>query len=155
MPQAGSGPVNGCSDPVLASWSAVSLPTIPSWPGTHISWTLLCLASCMRDWWQSKTNFEVIWCLPSALIAISWIISGLCLKFGVLSLVSNNFAWSSISTLNVSHLKLMKLAWPKKSCSCSCRTIVWKIIWCDTQVGTVRISFYDKLTLQETLKHQV
>jgi hypothetical protein len=45
MPQAGSGPVNGCSDPVLASWAAVSLPTIPSWPGTHIRWTLLCLAS--------------------------------------------------------------------------------------------------------------
>jgi hypothetical protein len=46
MPQAGSGPVNGCSDPVLAIWSAVSLTTIPSWPGTHISWTLLCLANC-------------------------------------------------------------------------------------------------------------
>jgi hypothetical protein len=31
--------MNRCSDPVLASWSAVSLPTMPSWPGTHISWT--------------------------------------------------------------------------------------------------------------------
>jgi hypothetical protein len=31
MPQAGSGPVNGCSDPVLTSQSAVSLPAIPSW----------------------------------------------------------------------------------------------------------------------------
>jgi hypothetical protein len=39
MPQAGSGLVNGCSDPVLANWSAVSFPTIPSCPGTHISWT--------------------------------------------------------------------------------------------------------------------
>jgi hypothetical protein len=46
MPQAGSDPMNGFSDPVLASWSAVSLP------GTHISWTLWCSASCMRDWWQ-------------------------------------------------------------------------------------------------------
>jgi hypothetical protein len=37
--------VKGCSDTVLASRSAVSFPAIPSWPGTHISWTLLCLAS--------------------------------------------------------------------------------------------------------------
>jgi hypothetical protein len=37
--------VNGCSGPVLARWSAVSLRAIPSWPDTHISWTLLCLAS--------------------------------------------------------------------------------------------------------------
>jgi hypothetical protein len=64
--------VNGCSDPILASRSAVSLPAIPSWPGTHISWTLLCLATCMRDWWQSQTSFEVIWYLSSALIA-AWL----------------------------------------------------------------------------------
>jgi hypothetical protein len=37
--------VNGYSDPVLCSWSAVSFPAIPSWHGTHISWTLLCLAN--------------------------------------------------------------------------------------------------------------
>jgi hypothetical protein len=64
--------VNGCSDPVLASRTAVSFPAIPSWPGTHISWTLLCLASFMRDWWQSQTSFEVIWCWPSALI-VTWL----------------------------------------------------------------------------------
>jgi hypothetical protein len=64
--------VNGCSDPVLASRSAVSLPAIPSWPGTHIIWTLLCLASCMRSWWQTQASFEVIWYLPSALIA-AWL----------------------------------------------------------------------------------
>jgi hypothetical protein len=29
--------MNGCSDPVLANWSAVSFPTIPSCPGTHCS----------------------------------------------------------------------------------------------------------------------
>jgi hypothetical protein len=45
--------MNGHSDPSFASWSAVSLPSIPSWPGTHISWTLLCSASFARDWWQS------------------------------------------------------------------------------------------------------
>jgi hypothetical protein len=33
MPQAGSGPVNECSDPVIASWAAVSLPTVPAWLG--------------------------------------------------------------------------------------------------------------------------
>jgi hypothetical protein len=49
MPQAGSGLMNWCSGFVLANWSAVSLPTIPSWAGNHISWNLLCLASCMRD----------------------------------------------------------------------------------------------------------
>jgi hypothetical protein len=27
---------------------------------------------CVRDWWQSQTSFEVIWCLPSALIA-AWL----------------------------------------------------------------------------------
>jgi hypothetical protein len=61
MPQAGSGPVNRCSDPVLVSWSAVSLPTIPSWPGTNINWTLLCRDSkcgrvlgleCKQIWWH-------------------------------------------------------------------------------------------------------
>jgi hypothetical protein len=50
MPLAGSGPMNGCTDPILISWSAVSLPTILSWTRTHISWTALCFASCMRDW---------------------------------------------------------------------------------------------------------
>jgi hypothetical protein len=39
--------MNGCSDTVLAIWPAVSLPSIPSWPGNHISWTLLCSASPM------------------------------------------------------------------------------------------------------------
>jgi hypothetical protein len=43
-----------------------------TWPGTHISWTLLCLASSMRDWWQSQTSSEVIWWLPSGLIA-AWL----------------------------------------------------------------------------------
>jgi hypothetical protein len=46
--------MNECSDPVLASWSAFSFPAIPSWPCTHISWTLLCLANFMRDWWQGS-----------------------------------------------------------------------------------------------------
>jgi hypothetical protein len=52
--------LKGCSDPVLPNWYAVSFPTIPSCPGTHIGWTLLYLASCVRDWWQSQTSFEVI-----------------------------------------------------------------------------------------------
>jgi hypothetical protein len=52
--------VNRCSNPVLASWSPISFPTIHLCPSTHISWTLLCLASCVRDWWQSQTSFEVI-----------------------------------------------------------------------------------------------
>jgi hypothetical protein len=64
--------VSGCSDPVLASRSAVSFPARPSWFGTHINWTLLCLASCMRDWCQSQTSFEVIWCWLSDLIA-AWL----------------------------------------------------------------------------------
>jgi hypothetical protein len=51
--------MNGYSDSVLASWSAVSLPTIPS----------CCTnCSCTRDW-PSQTSFEVIWYLGSALIA--------------------------------------------------------------------------------------
>jgi hypothetical protein len=41
VPQAGSGPRNECSGHVLASWSAISLSTVSSWPGTHISWTLM------------------------------------------------------------------------------------------------------------------
>jgi hypothetical protein len=51
--------VNGCSDPVLVSWSAISLLTISSWPGIHIGLTLLCSASWMRDWWQSQTSYEL------------------------------------------------------------------------------------------------
>jgi hypothetical protein len=73
MPWAALGLMNGCSDPVLASRSAVSLQAIPSWPCTRISWTLLCLTSCMRDWWQSQTSFVVIWCSRSVLIA-AWLI---------------------------------------------------------------------------------
>jgi hypothetical protein len=34
--------MNRYSDPVLASWSVVSLSTISSWTATHSSWTLLC-----------------------------------------------------------------------------------------------------------------
>jgi hypothetical protein len=30
------------------------------------------LASSMSVWWQSQTNFELIWCLPSALSA-AWL----------------------------------------------------------------------------------
>jgi hypothetical protein len=30
------------------------------------------LSSCMRDWWQYQTSFEVIWYLSSALIA-AWL----------------------------------------------------------------------------------
>jgi hypothetical protein len=55
------GPVNGCSEPVLASWSAISFPTIPWCPGTHIS-------------------FEVIWCLSSAVIA-AWLTEYRCSYF--------------------------------------------------------------------------
>jgi hypothetical protein len=33
IPQAGSGPMNGCSDPVFANWSAISYPTMPACPG--------------------------------------------------------------------------------------------------------------------------
>jgi hypothetical protein len=39
IPQAGSGPMNGCSDPIFANWSGISFPTMPACPGTHISWT--------------------------------------------------------------------------------------------------------------------
>lgn len=51
IPKAGSGPMNRCSDASLASKSGL-LQAISSWPGTHISWILLCLVSCKRDWWQ-------------------------------------------------------------------------------------------------------
>jgi hypothetical protein len=61
MPRAGSGPINGHEEPYLASWSAISFPSIPICPGTYISWTLLCSASLIRDWWQSQTNLELIW----------------------------------------------------------------------------------------------
>jgi hypothetical protein len=57
MLQGGSGPTNGHSDSNFASWST----TMPLWLGIHISWTLLCLLSSMRDWWQSQTSFELIW----------------------------------------------------------------------------------------------
>jgi hypothetical protein len=36
------------------------LPTVPSWPGTHIGWMLLHLANCTGDWWESQTSFELI-----------------------------------------------------------------------------------------------
>jgi hypothetical protein len=53
--------MNGLSDSNFATWSAVSLPSIPSWPGTHISWNPLSSGSFARDWWQSQTNLELIW----------------------------------------------------------------------------------------------
>ena len=37
IPSAGLGTVSGCEEPFLASWSAVSFPSIPMCPGTHIS----------------------------------------------------------------------------------------------------------------------
>jgi hypothetical protein len=37
MLQAGLGPMNGCSHPILANWAAFSLSTVPSQPNTHIS----------------------------------------------------------------------------------------------------------------------
>jgi hypothetical protein len=38
----------------------------------HISCTLLCSASCMRDWWQSQSSFQMIWWLLKALIS-AWL----------------------------------------------------------------------------------
>jgi hypothetical protein len=35
MPRTGSGPINGREEPCLASWSAISFPSIPICPGTH------------------------------------------------------------------------------------------------------------------------
>jgi hypothetical protein len=54
--------------PCQLIWCLITSSTL----GTHISWTLLFLASCMREWWQSQTSFEVIWWLPSALIT-AWL----------------------------------------------------------------------------------
>jgi hypothetical protein len=65
--------VNGCSDPVLASRSAVSLPVIPSWPGTHITWTLLRLA-----------NFLVRNSLSIQINAVKW---NICFMFIILQTV--------------------------------------------------------------------
>jgi hypothetical protein len=50
-----------------ATFRFITSNTLMTW--YPISWTLLCLAMCMRDWWQSQASSEVIWCLPSALIA--------------------------------------------------------------------------------------
>jgi hypothetical protein len=68
MPQAGSSPMNGFSDPLLASDLPFHCHQYPHDLPPISAELLLCSASCMRDWWQSKINFEVIWCLPSVLI---------------------------------------------------------------------------------------
>jgi len=52
MKRAASGPMSGSHKPSLANWSAVSFPSIPMCPGTHISWIPLCSASFTRDFWQ-------------------------------------------------------------------------------------------------------
>jgi hypothetical protein len=55
---------------LLANQSAVPFPSVALWPGTHISCTLLCFVSCMRDCWQSQTSFEVIRWLLEAVIEL-------------------------------------------------------------------------------------
>jgi hypothetical protein len=78
IPQTGSGPMNGRSDPVLANWSAVSFPTMPSCPGTHISYDYIKIGLCTAE----LLNIEllllllVLFLLCSVLMCFS---SGACL----------------------------------------------------------------------------
>lgn len=57
-PQQGSGPVNGDMAPRLASSSAVSLPGMPSCPGTHHIVTWFLCASCLRLPRHSQTSLD-------------------------------------------------------------------------------------------------
>jgi hypothetical protein len=45
----------------FANKLVISLSAIHLCPGTHISCTLLCSATVIRDCRQSQTNFELIW----------------------------------------------------------------------------------------------
>ncbi|XP_028166533.1 uncharacterized protein LOC114357216 [Ostrinia furnacalis] len=54
----GSGPIGAASDPCLARLSALSLPSIPECPGTHMRVTLLCLPSLFSAKIASKTSLD-------------------------------------------------------------------------------------------------
>ncbi|KAF6215798.1 hypothetical protein GE061_000133 [Apolygus lucorum] len=72
MPMAGSGPINGVSEPLLASASAFSFPITPLCPATHSREILLCCDRKQRVWKQSHTNFELMEEAAKALIA-AWL----------------------------------------------------------------------------------
>jgi hypothetical protein len=58
IPSAGTHPISGCVEPCLANSSAMSFPSIPMCPGTHISWILLCSVSFTREWWLPDCRKE-------------------------------------------------------------------------------------------------
>ena len=54
----------------LASWSAVSFTSITTFPGIHISWTLICSASITRDWCRSHSSLKLLCKLWNILMAV-------------------------------------------------------------------------------------
>ena len=67
-PAAGSDPWSGVPDPLLANSSAVSLPAMPSCPGTHINITLLRSASFCNASLHSLTRWELVFRRSNAFI---------------------------------------------------------------------------------------
>ncbi|KAL0870386.1 hypothetical protein ABMA27_005396 [Loxostege sticticalis] len=56
----GSGPIGDVSEPFLARLSAISLPSTPVCPGTHIRVTLLNFPSLLSACIAFKTSFDSI-----------------------------------------------------------------------------------------------
>ena len=86
---------SGCDKSCLASWSAVSFPSISMSPGTHTSWILLCSAvlpgidgsprlilnlswNCQGPWWLPDCQKEYRYSYLCCGLIGSWVLSPHC-----------------------------------------------------------------------------
>jgi hypothetical protein len=59
MPRKVSDPVSGFEGPRLVNWSALSFPSIPMCPDTHISWIMLCSAILPENDGNPRTIYNL------------------------------------------------------------------------------------------------
>ena len=62
----------GCKVPSVGNWTAISFPSHPMCPSTHISSTLLFSAILTTESWQFQSSSEFTWILPSVFMA-AWL----------------------------------------------------------------------------------
>ena len=85
MPRVSPGPVSASKERCLTDCAGISFASLPTWPGTRISCTVLSFASSTRVWWQSQTNLEFVFQLSRTVMTA-----------GLSGLTFENSTWRSL-----------------------------------------------------------